>query len=95
MRNHFRNFKISSAQAESDAGAKFNIKFHAEFFARRSRGRGAEFDCPCSMLCAATKGENKASGREFDPRLHLARNFARGEVASAEKISSRNFARSS
>ena len=69
MRNHFRNFKISSARAESDASAKFNIKFRAEFFARQSRGRGAEFDSPCSTLYAATKGENKASVREFDPRL--------------------------
>lgn len=69
MRNHFRNFKISSARAESDAGAKFNVKFRAEFFARRSRERSAEFDRPCSMLCAATKGENKASGKKFNPRL--------------------------
>ena len=68
MRNHFRNFKISSARAESDASAKFNVKFRAEFFARQSRGSGAEFDSPCSMLYAATKGENKASGKEFDPR---------------------------
>nr|WP_314166668.1 hypothetical protein [uncultured Campylobacter sp.] len=68
MRNHFRNFKISSARAESDAGAKFNVKFRADFFARQSRGRGAEFDRPCSMLCAATKGENKASGKKFYPR---------------------------
>lgn len=66
MRNHFRNFKISSARAES--GAKFNIKFRAEFFARRSRGSGAEFDHLCSMLCAATKGESKASGKEFNSR---------------------------
>ena len=68
MRNHFRNFKISSARAEPDAGAKFNIKFRAEFFARQSRGRGAEFDSPCSTLYAATKGENKASGKEFNSR---------------------------
>ena len=68
MRNHFRNFKISSARAESDAGAKFNIKFRAEFFAKQSKRRGAEFDSPCSTLCAATKGESKTSGREFDPR---------------------------
>lgn len=68
MRNHFRNFKISSARAESYAGAKFNVKFRTEFFARQSRGRGAEFDSPCSMLCAATKGENKASGKKFNPR---------------------------
>ena len=66
MRNPFRNFEISSMRAES--GAKFNIKFRAEFFARRSRGCGAEFDSPCSTLYAATKGENKASGREFDPQ---------------------------
>ena len=66
MRNHFKNFKISSARAES--GAKFNIKFRAEFFARRSRGRSAEFNRSCSMLYAATKGESKISGREFDPR---------------------------
>ena len=68
MRNHFRNFKISSARAESYASAKFNVKFRAEFFARRNRGCGAEFDSPCSMLYAATKDESKASGREFDPR---------------------------
>lgn len=68
MRNHFRNFKISSARAESDASAKFNIKFRAEFFARRSRGRSIEFDRPCSMPCAATKGESKASGKEFNPQ---------------------------
>ena len=68
MRNHFRNFKISFPRAESDASAKFNVKFRAEFFARRSRGRSAEFDRPCSMLCAATKGESKASGKEFNPR---------------------------
>ena len=68
MRNHFRNFKISSARAEPDAGAKFNIKFRAEFFARQSRGRGAGFDSPCSMLCAAAKGESKAGSREFNPR---------------------------
>ena len=68
MRNHFRNFKISSARAESDAGAKFNVKFRAEFFARRSRGRSAEFNRSCSMLYAATKGESKASSKEFDPR---------------------------
>ena len=68
MRNHFRNFKISFPRAESDAGAKFNIKFRAEFFARQSRGRGAEFDSPCSTLYAATKGENKASSKEFNSR---------------------------
>ena len=68
MRNHFRNFKISSARAEPDAGAKFNIKFRAEFFARQSRGRGAGFDSPYSMLCAAAKGESKAGSREFNPR---------------------------
>ena len=68
MRNHFRNFKISSARAESDAGAKFNIKFRAEFFAKQSKRRGAEFDSPCSTLYAATKGESKTSGKEFDPR---------------------------
>ena len=68
MRNHFRNFKISSARAESDAGAKFNIKFRAEFFARQSRGYGAEFNRSCSMLCAATKGESKASSKEFNSR---------------------------
>ena len=66
MRNHFRNFKISSARAES--GAKFNVKFRAEFFARQSRGCSAEFDSLCSMLYAATKDESKASGKEFNPR---------------------------
>ena len=68
MRNHFRNFKISSMRAEPDAGAKFNVKFRAEFFARQSRGCGAEFDRPYSMLCAAIKGENKASSKEFNSR---------------------------
>lgn len=68
MRNHFRNFKISPMRAESDASAKFNIEFRADFFARQSRERSIEFDHPCSMLCAATKGENKASGKEFYPR---------------------------
>mgnify|MGYP000947401167 CR=1 FL=1 len=68
MRNHFRNFKISSARAEPDAGAKFNIKFRAEFFAKQSKRRGAEFDSPYSMLCAAAKGESKAGSREFNPR---------------------------
>ena len=68
MRNHFRNFKISSMRAEPDAGAKFNVKFRAEFFARQSRGCGAEFDRPYSMLCAAAKGESKAGSREFNPR---------------------------
>lgn len=68
MRNHFRNFKISSMRAKPDAGAKFNVKFRAEFFARQSRGHSVEFDSPCSTLYAATKGESKASGREFDPR---------------------------
>ena len=66
MRNHFRNFKISSVRAES--GAKFNIKSRAEFFARRSRGRSAEFNRSCSMLYAAAKGESKASGKEFNPQ---------------------------
>lgn len=68
MRNHFRNFKISFPRAESGAVAKFKVKFRAEFFARRSRGRSIEFDRPCSMLCAATKGESKASGKEFNSR---------------------------
>ena len=68
MRNHFRNFKISSARAESYASAKFNVKFRAEFFARRSRGRSAEFNRSCSMLYAVAKGESKTSGKEFDPR---------------------------
>lgn len=68
MRNHFRNFKISSARAEPDADAKFNIKFRVEFFARQSGERGAGFDSPCSMLCAAAKGESKASGKEFNSR---------------------------
>lgn len=68
MRNHFRNFKISSARAESYASAKFNIKFRAEFFARQSRGRGAEFDRPYSVLYAVTKDESKTSSKEFYPR---------------------------
>lgn len=49
-------------------GAKFNVKFRAEFFARQSRGYGAEFNRSCSMLCAATKGESKASSKEFNSR---------------------------
>lgn len=91
MRNHFRNFKISSARAESYAGAKFNVKFRAEFFARQSRGRGAEFDRPCSILCTATKGENKASSKEFNSRSTTSgaefcarRNGERGENFIAE-----------